>query len=46
MSFKIIITVETADEAEILNQYLADGEECESAIDFPFNVEIKEETDE
>lgn len=46
---RIIITVEDDDQVEILNQVLAEAEEVDPAVDFPFGFkveDVKEDEDE
>lgn len=39
---RIIITVENDDQAEIINQVLAEAEEVDPAVDFPFGFKIED----
>jgi len=46
---RIIITVADDDQVEILNQVLAEAEEVDPAVDFPFDFkveDVKEDDDE
>ena len=43
---RIIITVANDDEAEIINQVLAEAEEVDPALIFPFDFKVEEVEDE
>ena len=43
---RIIITVANDDEAEIINQGLAEAEEVDPALNFPFDFKVEEVEDE